>query len=563
MLHNAPGGKRVVSGEVMPQRQFSQNSFFHPEFVQPEVLKEGTLPWFLAHNRSMWCPSWLFEDWRGQTGKGRSAWPAFVLATLVVLRWSEEGMSRRASRRRAQTDLAWRAAMGLPCDISAPSERTLRDFEAFLQTRHPEVGERRYRILFEHCVAVCLQQKVIGEQPQWAMDSTPMHCYGATLDTIRLLGDGLRGLAIQWGRATRTSLCEVAKDWDLPFLLEKSTKGALRFDWKDPASRQHALTKVIEYVHRGIDQVLREINSARRTYHKTLRRRCRHLLQVLENDVTTDEEGQLMIARGVARDRLVSMTDPCARHGRKSKSRTFNGYKVHVLGDLESGLLTAVSVTPGNRHDGAVAHRLMRRTKDLVQECSRVLADAAYGGARLRALAQRGLGIDIIAPPPAAALRKRKNRIGKLDILVDFEEGSATCPQGIMTKDGVMIWSNEHEVYVPQFHWPEVTCQDCPLRTQCCGKNDRAKKMTLHPYEWQLRQSIEDWKTPEIQKEYRNRARCERLIHEMTRHGGRKARQWGLEAAQLQAHCIAMTCNLKLLARAVAHSSAEQYQAAA
>jgi len=36
------------------------------------------------------------------------------------------------------------------------------------------------------------------------------------------------------------------------------------------------------------------------------------------------------------------------RHGRKSRSRLSGGYKRHVLRDLDTGLVTAVGITPAN-----------------------------------------------------------------------------------------------------------------------------------------------------------------------------------------------------------------------
>jgi hypothetical protein len=72
---------------------------------------------------------------------------------------------------------------------------------------------------------------------------------------------------------------------------------------------------------------------------KALLRRGRHLLRVVSDDLETDAQGQLVIAERVAADRLVSITDPEARHGRKSKSQTFHGFKVRLLGDVVSGLI--------------------------------------------------------------------------------------------------------------------------------------------------------------------------------------------------------------------------------
>ena len=105
----------------VPRRSLSQSSFFDPEVVTPECLERGTAPWLLARYRRALFPLWLFAGWRGEGRLGRDAWPAVVLMTLCVMRWNEEGMSRRAACRRARTDLQWRAALGLSCDRPRPA----------------------------------------------------------------------------------------------------------------------------------------------------------------------------------------------------------------------------------------------------------------------------------------------------------------------------------------------------------------------------------------------------------------------------------------------------------
>jgi hypothetical protein len=44
-------------------------------------------------------------------------------------------------------------------------------------------------------------------------------------------------------------------------------------------------------------------------------------------DVEQGDDGVFRIARGVARDRMISTVDPEARHGHKSRNRRFDGYK--------------------------------------------------------------------------------------------------------------------------------------------------------------------------------------------------------------------------------------------
>lgn len=536
----------------MPLRAIAIGSFFAPEFADPACLTPGTVPWLLAKFRSTWFPDWLFASWSGRTGRGRDAWPAVVLATLVVLRWSEQGMSRRGSVARAATDVSWRAAMGLEIGGGTPSEKTLRKFERFLQQRHGDAQVPRYLLLHEHIVRTCLQAGVAGESvPSWVMDSTPMWCFGAVRDTVRLLGDGLRSLAGYWAQATRTTLESVAAAWQLPFLLAKSTKGAFRIDWHDPAARMTVITNLGECVLKTVETVRRSLadDSIRPAFRKGLLRRCRHLLRVVEQDLEAGDDGRLVVAKRVAADRLISLADPQARHGRKTKSQTFDGFKVHLLGDAVSGLLLSLTVTSGNVHDSVPAHRLTRRARELHSALERVLADTAYGGARLRHVLDRQLGVTVVAPP--LPVESKEGKVAKASFIIDFEALKATCPNGISSDDVRRFWSSEHNMHAPVFVWPNAACQQCPLTGACRGKETGGRRLILHPYERELRRARADWEDPKTKETYRARSQGERLISEVVRRGGRQARAFGLKAAQLQAHAIAMASNLRLLAQAL------------
>jgi len=535
----------------MPVRSLSARSFFDPEFVSPGCLEPGSLPWALARHRAKWFPAWLFAEWRGNGRRGRDAWPAVVLMTLVLLRWSEQGMSRRAAARRAGTDVVWCAAMGLALGTASPSERTLRDFERFLLRRHGSTQVPRYLLFHEHIVRSSIERGVVaGARAAWAMDSTPMWCYGAARDTVRLLGDGLRMLAQTWGRATRRPLAAVADEWQLPWLLAKSTKGAFRVDWSQAAATAIVVTELASNVVDAVAVIRRKLESVRSGLRKRLLHDCRHLLRVVSNDLETDADGRLAIAERVAADRLVSITDPEARHGRKSKSQTFNGFKVHLLGDIVSGFILSVAVTKGNVHDGAPAHRLIKRAKELCADVRQVLADTAYGGARLRHVVDGLFGVRLVAPPPP--VNGKAGKIGKGDVILNREAQTATCANGVVTDDIRLVWSSEHNVHVPLVAWPKATCDICPLSTRCRGKDTGRRRMLLHPYEDELRAAREAWSQPETRTLYRTRTQCERLVNQITRYGGRQARAFGLQQAQLQAHAIASASNLRVLAKSLA-----------
>lgn len=552
----------------MPVRTLKHGSFFDPRFAAPNCLLPGTVPWLLANYRDVICPAWLLRGWRGSGVKGRCAWPAQILMGLLVLRWVEEGTSRLAAMRRAESDIVWRAALGLEIGGPTPSERTMRDFESYLRGRDPESDLPRYLMLHEHFVALARWSGCAADGPKWAMDSTPQHCYGAVVDTVRLLGDGVRQIGRRWARERGIPVPQLAKEWKLPLLVAKSTKGHLAIDWRDRDARSRVVTELAEAAVRVVDVVragLDAIDDGPRK--RALISRCDAVLRVIEQDLELGPEGRLVIAHRVAANRVISITDPEARHGRKSKSQTFNGFKVNVLGDLTSGLITAVSVTAGNGHDAPPGHELIARAVRMRVEMKRVLADTAYGGAADRHHLAETYGITLIAPPPPIAASEHGT--SRRDFDIDFAAMKATCPNGITTSTSERVEGAQPHI---RFRWPLEACSTCPLRESCVRKSNKkvqgpgtapqphrpgrprkaGRVLDLHPHEQELRAAREAWEDPDIRREYRERTQCERLISQVIRHGGRRARAWGQAAANLQAHAIVMRCNLELLARNLA-----------
>ena len=70
---------------------------------------------------------------------------------------------------------------------------------------------------------------------------------------------------------------------------------------------------------RTVEWVHAHLHEARANLRKGLLHRCASLMRVVRDDLEADAQGRLVIAEKVARDRLISLTDPQARHGRKSQ----------------------------------------------------------------------------------------------------------------------------------------------------------------------------------------------------------------------------------------------------
>ena len=331
----------------MPVLDTCQQSFFSPTFLDPDCLIPGSVAWVLWQLGDSLLPGWFTREWRGHAtttrSAGRAAWPARTLFALHLLRWDAGGGSRLGACRRARTDLAWRAAMGLPVGGSTPTESTMREFESWLRSRANSCDVPRSLLVHEHLARRALRGR--EDDVLCAMDSTPMWCFGALKGTLRLLGDGLRGLARKLARALDRPLGACASDWELPWLTSRSMKGGLTgVDWRSRNSRREVVDRVARGVLRAVEAVRASIHEMPEPKRPAVLSRCEHLLKVIADDLEEDEEGRLVIARRVAADRLVSITDPEARSGRKTQSVAFKGYRLHILADLTSGVVLATDV---------------------------------------------------------------------------------------------------------------------------------------------------------------------------------------------------------------------------
>jgi len=516
-----------------------QISFFSPEFADPTCCEEGSLVWLLRKHAKKLFPAWLFREWSGHGQVGRDAWPPSALLPALILR---EGETRRALARRLKHDTRWRAASGLEIGGRTPSEAAFRRFEKYLRGRHSDTGVPRELLLHEHIVRLCLARGIVGDAT-CVIDSTPMWCYGAVHGTVRLLGEGLRRLATRWAQLTQRTVEQLADDWAMPVLIAKSVKGAFSIDWKDAVARSVAIDQLAQWALTTVKQVRCNIGKVTANKRKGLLKRCAHLVKILRDDFETDDEGRLVVARRVAKDRLVSIEDPQARSSRKSRTKRFKGYKVHLLGDAVSGLIISLTVTPANVGDGQVAHRLIRRAAELYEDIDQVLGDTAYGGAKLHKTVRTQQGIDILAPP--VPVTKRNKRFGVEDMHVDVENMEVTCP----ADETVELRSTTARSYA---RWPTAVCQNCSLSDQCLSAKARTKTVHIHRQYAELQRLRKRWKDPKVRQRYRERTKGERLVREQVRRGCRQANAWGLKAAVTQAHLAAIRVNLALLSSAMA-----------
>ena len=364
-----------------------------------------------------------------------------------------------------------------------------------------------------------------------ALDSSPLWGAGRVEDTFNLMGHALRKAlgviaAVQgWGQAAGTAV--MAGLAGTPQLAASSLKAALDADWDDPAARDHALAEVLGLLDRVGAFIAGQAGEA------AAAAAVRTARQVRDQDI--DLAGPApSLRRGVAKDRRISVEDAQMRHGRKSRSVLVDGYKRHVLRDLDTGLVPAVGITPANRPEAAVTDDIAADLDAAGRSLSELHIDRAY----LASALVRDRGPDLAIFCKAWRVRNTGGRYAKDQFSLDFAAGQLTCPAGAAMpfEPGTTV------------RFPAGTCAACPLRARCTASS-HGRSVSIHPDEALLAELRRRQQTPEGRAKLRERVAVEHTLAHVGHWQGRRARYRGIRKNLFDLRRVAVVHNLHIIAR--------------
>ena len=427
-------------------------------------------------------------------------------------------------------DRRWQLVLDCMDHAQAPfSKTTLVTFRARL------IEHGLDRRLVERTVALYgqLTGRVAGGKLRAALDSSPLWGAGRVEDTINLLGHALRKvvgvLARQqgWGLAEGTRV--LAERAGTPELAASSLKAALDLDWDDPAALQHALGVVLGAVGR-VEGLAAELGGSQ---DPAVARGLAAARQIQEQDIVVGADGIAGLGQGVARDRRISIEDPQMRHGRKTKSVRIDGYKRHVLCDLDTELVCAVGVTAANVAEAEVATQI---TADLAAQ-DLTLGELDIDRAYLSSSLVRDRDPDLQVFCKAFPVRNGP-RFAKPAFTLDFDQHLLTCPNSVTVP------------FTPgaRVQFPAAVCQACPLRAQCTT-SIRGRSVQIHPDERLLAELRAAQQTPHRRAKLRERVKVEHTLAHVGRWQGRRARYIGDRKNLFDLRRVAVVHNLHVIAR--------------
>jgi hypothetical protein len=370
-----------------------------------------------------------------------------------------------------------------------------------------------------------------------AIDSKPLEGAGRVEDTFNLLGHAARKVVECAAKLLGWPEERLCREAGIPLLLEPSIKKALDVDWNDAEEKAGAiktLTAQLDSLQRWLTARLpEELNKP------PLKDHVETLKQIRNQDLEPDPNGGgVRIRDGVAPDRRVSIEDGEMRHGRKSKSKRFNGYKQHLAADIDRNLIVACAVTAANRPEEEATPALKADVERQKLRITELYIDRGYINSALveEVLARKG---EVICKPWAS---KNKKLFAKAAFKLDMRSRLVTCPSGQrMPFDiGSTVEFDSH------------VCDRCQLRARCTtAELGTGRTLSIAENERLQHRLRKAMATPAGRERLRKRTSIEHRLGHLARRQGPRARYLGIRKNTFDLRRAAAIQNLEAWQRRI------------
>jgi|SRR5579872_28551 len=514
-----------------PRWTFRHDLSHVEKLVMKRLARTGRLFAFLRTHRHE-----LFDDnfqdelaaMYSDAPRGTPPKPPALLAMVTLLQ-AYERKSDAAAVEEAVFDRRWQ--MVLDClGVEDPifSQGVLVDFRRRL------IEHDLDRRLIERTVELARRTKDFGDKAlRVALDSAPLWGAGRVEDTFNLLGHALDVVVDCAAQVLVVDAGKVRAEAKLDLLGKSSLKAALDIDWDDAHQQRRALGTLLDEVKRLRTWLIAKLPD--QIAQPPLKEALALVERLIAQDLEPDPHGAGMrIKRGVAKDRRVSIADGDMRHGRKSRSKLFNGYKRHIARDLDSGLIVAATVRPANEPEHQAAD-LLRSEIEAFGAIGELHIDRGY-------LASRWThdrfehGERILAKPWTA---RNGDRFPKTAFLIDLDRGQVHCPENRSA-------SIRHDLA----RFDASHCDACPSRERCTrAAYGHGRTVSIHPDERLLIQLRALKSSPDGRRALRQRTAIEHSLAHVTRRQGPRARYIGVRKNVLDLRRTCAVENLLALDR--------------
>lgn len=241
-------------------------------------------------------------------------------------------------------------------------------------------------------------------------------------------------------------------------------------------------------------------------------------------------------------EHMKSIVDRDARIGHKSADTSFFGYKTHLAID-DNRIITAATITTGEKSDGKYLIDLIEKTKSNGITVDTVLGDAAYSGKdNLDYAKKRKIKlVSKLNPSVSKGYRKEDG------FEFNKDAGMMVCPNGEMAKRKARTGKkNQNFNQVMTYYFDINKCQKCPLKDGCYVEGNQSKTYSISIKSDLHREQIKFEQTDEFKTLSKSRYKIEAKNSELkNRHGFDTSKSDGLFGMNLQGATTIFIVNLK------------------
>lgn len=462
---------------------------------------------------------------------GRPSLPPSLMNGVLLLQFYDD-VSDEEAVERLKYDLRWKVALDLSLDFAGFHPTSLTKY----RNRLVENNQERYA--FDRFIAVARAAGFIPDRVTLLSDTTDVRGAGAVQDTYTLLRKGIRKVLKAAGfhlPHKRQGLAPEARAL-LECYVDQERKADI--DWADPEQRLAQLQILFQDAEAALELAAEQTDDAEVRAWGWL------LVKILGDDLVVNDQGQAQIGQGTATERIISLSDPQMRHGRKSKAHLFNGFKVVVSTEQSSELILDIADVTASGSDGAHLMPTIERVEaNAAVTVGRVLGDGAFGSGENRAACARDPEhlIDLVAP----LARPAHPEVDKSAFHIDLAAQTATCPKGhtVAGRPG----AKQGGMPTTRFTFARSDCEACPLFAKCVRSKVTGRTVQAGPYEAYLQAARARQQSGDFAVLYRLRAAIERKIAELVALGLRGTRYVGESKRQLQRLWTGAAVNLRHL----------------
>lgn len=438
---------------------------------------------------------------------GRTAIDPEILLKLLVIKeyyeWSDNDTIEEV-----QVNLAYRLFVGIPLECRMPDKTTLSYFRRF---RLADSGAASQLLKASVKAAVAKNLIKVNDKGRMlikaAIDATHSHAYGKRVWANDLLPIRCRSLI----KAIIESK-EISWNEDIEVPSEMTSTESIDFaeDLIESLKMMYP-----EYV--GVPAVVRIVNR-------------------MEEEIAEFKDHS-----------YTSFIDKDARVGYKSQNYKFFGYKSHILADVDSGIVIAQSVTPGNEADNIAGEALVKELCESEEvEIDYLTGDSAYSSVEMLKTAQAN-SFELITPPNAT-LGTCKALQNGFKYVKDAD--SVICPAGNISIRKQNAYhtdkKNGRKYDYFRFTFDKTKCATCPIKSTCYVSSKSHPTVDIPKISEQQADLLERQHTPEFRQKYRTRGVIERINGDIKQNQSmRRAMAPGLENMTLQTAIALFTYNMR------------------